>query len=420
MGTLHDADRGGFIFAPEVGLHENVHELDFSSLYPNIICTRNVSPDVIRCDCHSDRDDVPGLGYSICDDRGYLVDVLQPIIDARDEIKAAIRREKERDDPDEDRLAELEGRSGALKWILVACFGYQGFSNAKFGRIECHEAINAFAREILLTAKQRLEAGGWRVVHGIVDSIWVIPDPDVDDDGREDLDPLATVDDDGREDLDPLATEITECVEIRLEHEGHYDWVAFVPQRESDAGALTKYFGKVAGDDDFKIRGIEARQRSTPPFIEDVQRDCLERLDATRSPDAVLDCLQNAIKRLHAGTVPVEQLVERNRVSKPLEGYTQSTQNVSALKRARKQGLAIHPGQDIEYAVVDDEKSSRERVALAHEEVDSYDASYYEIQLVRAVESVLSPLGWDRTEIQREIAETREMNLAAFTEVETT
>jgi len=55
MGTLHDADRGGFIFAPEVGLHENVHELDFSSLYPNIICTRNVSPDVIRCDCQRPR-----------------------------------------------------------------------------------------------------------------------------------------------------------------------------------------------------------------------------------------------------------------------------------------------------------------------------------------------------------------------------
>ena len=67
MGTLYDADRGGFIFAPEVGVHEDIHELDFSSLYPNIICTRNVSPDVIRCDCHSDRDDVPGLGYSICD-----------------------------------------------------------------------------------------------------------------------------------------------------------------------------------------------------------------------------------------------------------------------------------------------------------------------------------------------------------------
>ena len=55
---------------------------------------------------------------------------------------------------------------------------------------------------------------------------------------------------------------------------------------------------------------------------------------------------------------------------------------------------------------------------MAHEKVESYDASYYETQLVRAVESVLSPMGWDRTEIQREIAETRETNLAAFTEIE--
>ena len=401
MGTLHDADRGGFIFAPEVGLHENVHELDFSSLYPNIICTRNVSPDVIRCDCHSDREDVPELGYSICDTRGYLVDVLQPIIDARDEIKTAIHRENQRDNPDEDRLAELEGRSDALKWILVACFGYQGFSNAKFGRIECHEAINAFAREILLEAKERLEANGWRVVHGIVDSIWVTPDPDVDDDEREAL--------------ETVATNITEAVEIRLEHEAHYDWVAFVPQRESDAGALTKYFGKVAGADEFKIRGLEARQRSTPPFIEAVQRDCLDRLADTRSPDAVLRRLERAIEALHNGEVAVDRLVKRNRVSKPLEGYTQNTQNVAALKRARDQGVDVHPGMDIEYVVVDDEKSSRDRVALAHETIESYDASYYETELLRAVESVLSPLGWDRTEIRRSIVGVRETDLSAFT-----
>ena len=66
---------------------------------------------------------------------------------------------------------------------------------------------------------------------------------------------------------------------------------------------------------------------------------------------------------------------------------------MAALKRIRDQGLAVHPSQDIEY-VVDDETSSRDRVALAHEEVKTYDPSYYEPQLVRAVESVLSPLGW--------------------------
>ena len=131
MRTLHAADRGGFIFAPDPGFHETVYELDFSSLYPNIICTHNISPDVIRCDCHADRSDVPELGYAVCDRRGYLVDVLEPLIADRDAIKAEIAALRAADDADSDQLAELEGRSSALKWILVACFGYQGFNNAK-------------------------------------------------------------------------------------------------------------------------------------------------------------------------------------------------------------------------------------------------------------------------------------------------
>src|SRR6056297_3198316 len=159
---------------------------------------------------------------------------------------------------------------------------------------------------------------------------------------------------------------------------------------------------------------IEAQQRSTPLFVEDVQRECLDRLDETRSPEAVLGYLERAIAELYAGDVAVDQLVERNRVSKPLEGYTQNTQNVAALKRARDQDFAVHPGQDIEYVVVDDEKTSRERVALAHEEIESYDASYYETQLIRAVESVLSPLGWDRSEIRCELSAEKDVVLSSF------
>lgn len=41
-----------------------------------------------------------------------------------------------------------------------------------------------------------------------------------------------------------------------------------------------------------------------------------------------------------------------------------------------------------------DEKTSRERVALAHEEIEIYDASYYETKLVQAVERTL-PFDWN-------------------------
>jgi len=64
--------------------------------------------------------------------------------------------------------------------------------------------------------------------------------------------------------------------------------------------------------------------------------------------------------------------------------------------------------------VIDDKKNSRERVALVHEEIESYDPSYYETQLVRAVESVLSPIGWDRTEIRRELTETQVAELTTY------
>jgi DNA polymerase I len=87
---------------------------------------------------------------------------------------------------------------------------------------------------------------------------------------------------------------------------------------------------------------------------------------------------------------------------------------VAALERASDQDLAVHPGQDIEYVVVDDQKSSRERVALAHESTDTYDSSYYETVLIRAVESVLSPIGWDRATIKQALAGTRNAEVTSY------
>jgi DNA polymerase I len=390
MRQLHDADRGGFTFSPAVGVHESVHELDFSSLYPNIICTRNVSPETIRCDCH-DRADVPGLGYSICDERGYLPDVLRPIVDDRDAIKAEIERVD-----DSERVSALKGQSEALKWILVSCFGYQGFSNAKFGRIECHEAINAFAREILLDAKGQLEDAGWRVVHGIVDSLWVTPR-----EGHQQR-PLADV-----------AETVTRQTGIRLEYEGEYEWLAFVPLRDSESGALTKYFGKRT-DGGYKYRGIECRQRSTPAFVADCQRALIETFDDARAPEPVCAELSRWIERLEGGAVDPTALEVTKRASKRLGEYAQSTQTTAALQRSTDRGRESFAGTDVSYVVVDDTKSGRERVRLPSEDCSSYDAEFYRDQLVSAAESVLSPVGWRAEKIREDLADRTDLSLAHF------
>jgi len=391
VDTLHAADRGGFTFAPDVGVHTDVVELDFASLYPNIMCEFNISPETLNCDCHHG-DDVPGLDYTICDSRGFIPEVLRPLIDDREEVKERIQ---EADDPDE--IERLEAQSDALKWILVSCFGYQGYRNAKFGRIECHEAINAYAREILLDAKESFEQGGWEIVHGIIDSIWIRPRPDEEQIPAEDI-----------------AARITSEVGIELEYEAEYDWIMFVPQRRKDTGALTKYFGSVADSDEFKYRGIECRQRSTPAFIEDAQRGLIQAYDAHRTPEAVCDVLQGYIETLEEQAVPPEELVITKRCSKPLDSYHQYTQTVAALERYRESGIPRNPGQDVEYIVVDDSKESLDRVRLPHESVSEYDSDFYERLLIRAAESILSPLEWDRLDIRRYLASDTPTTLAKF------
>ncbi len=89
-------------------------------------------------------------------------------------------------------------------------------------------------------------------------------------------------------------------MEIRLEHEAHYDWIAFVPLCDSDAGALTKYFGKIAGEDEYKYRGIECRQRSTPSYIDDAQKALIR---AGNTGDPTYDKGFTTLKQKILGTI---------------------------------------------------------------------------------------------------------------------
>ena len=45
------ADRGGLYLDSKPGIYTDVIELDFASLFPSIIATRNISPETLNCAC---------------------------------------------------------------------------------------------------------------------------------------------------------------------------------------------------------------------------------------------------------------------------------------------------------------------------------------------------------------------------------
>jgi DNA polymerase-2 len=145
---LLTVDKGGLTFQPKVGAFESVAEIDYASMYPSLMVTRNISPETVLCSC-CDNQVVPEAGYNICTKRRGLIPLtLAPLVERRRQLKELMRSAE-----DERTRAIYDARRTAIKWMLVSCFGYMGFRNAKFGRIEAHEAVTAFGRETLLSAK---------------------------------------------------------------------------------------------------------------------------------------------------------------------------------------------------------------------------------------------------------------------------
>jgi len=102
---------------------------------------------------------------------------------------------------------------------------------------------------------------------------------------------------------------------------------------------------------------------------------------------------------LRAGRVESDELAIRNRVTKTPADYGHETRNVAALRRSKDEVGGISPGEDVEYVVVDDEKRSRDRVALDTEDPDEYDTTLYVELTVRAVAGVLGTFGYSEKDV---------------------
>ena len=81
---LLQGDRGGLILEPKIGIHENVGEVDFVSLFGNIMLKKNISAETINCTCcYDSRIKVPELGYRICKRRGIVPESLEMLLEKR-------------------------------------------------------------------------------------------------------------------------------------------------------------------------------------------------------------------------------------------------------------------------------------------------------------------------------------------------
>lgn len=362
LAELIRADHGGLIYQPIIGLHGNVAQIDFSSMYPAIMVKHNISPETVGVE------NAP---------EGLIPKTLRPLLAKRLMLKNILLDLDSRD----CRVEILKARAAALKWLLVVCFGYLGYKNARFGKIESHEAVTAMSRELMLQAKEVAEDLGFTVLHIYVDCLFV---------QQEGFHRPS--------DFTPLMNAIEEKTEIPIALEGVFKWVAFLAsKRDARVPVPNQYFGAFQ-DGTLKYRGIELRRRDTTTWVRKIQLRALEVLAsantphefANRVPD-VMALVERAKRDLRIGRVPLDELIVRQRLSRTIEAYKTPSPAAHAALQLREHGRQFAPGQSLEFVFA--RNASGVHAWELNDALDSgkLDTKRYYRLLDRAMWTILAP-----------------------------
>ena len=442
------ADKGGLVFQPKLGIFEDVAEIDFASMYPTLMALHNLSAETVLCGC-CDNHRVPEAGYTICEKKeGIVPKVLRPLLARRAWLKkmakelecgrwsveGGMRKENEmecgvrnaeygkslispsplggegrgegegqgRKEDEKDcgmtkeemkKKKESYGRrQTALKWMLVTSFGYLGYRNARFGRIEAHEAVTAFGRETLLQAKEICEEEGFEVLHGITDSLWIRKKP-----LRE-------------EDVLALCRKISEATGMTMNLEGVYQWMAFLPSKGNpESPVANRYFG-LFKNGKIKARGLSSRRSDMPRLIQEAQLRMLEVLAEAKDTNdyrskipRILDLLLEYSLVLKDGQAKMEHLAIARTISQEPNAYKVDSPIALAAQQLEDFGIPIHPGEKVSYVIKNSkskDKAERVRSFPLVGPDDTYDVKKYLEMLFKATEELLIHFGYDWKRLQ--------------------
>jgi DNA polymerase, archaea type len=198
-----------------------------------------------------------------------------------------------------------------------------------------------------LHAAKIAERCEYRVLHGIVDSIWIKKKKDGNYNNVDYLE---------------LKESIEQQTGFKISFEGTYKWIAFIHSKANDILPVpNRYFGAFE-DGNLKIRGIEARRHDTPIFFSRCQNEILEVMAAGGNTinevkallPKVNDIFQKYAAALEERRIPIEELVFTKRLSKNSNEYqNRDTLENSVLHFLKSEGKYLKAGEILKYIIAD-------------------------------------------------------------------
>ena len=154
------------------------------------------------------------------------------------------------------------------------------------------------------------------------------------------------------------------------------------------------------------MRGIETRRHDTPLFVSKTQLELLQLLATVPSAEKLPDILPKVrrllwekIQAVREHHIPLHELIVRQTLSRASDQYRGSSSVAEAIQQLEAAGKSLRPGQTVRFIYT----LGRPRVHAwdlpSLLDTRSFDTHRYMELLLRAVETVLTPLGFSRKEL---------------------
>lgn len=320
---VYERYQGAIVLAPRAGLHENVIALDFASMYPNLMILYNLSPDTLVSPTEDCADSscwtIEGLGFRFRKTPpGLYRSALTSLIATRNEIRREIQSETLSDS--ERQILQQQER--AVKVITNACYGYAGWTGARWYAREVAESAAALGRKSITQVIDHCNETGLRVIYADTDSVFVKHD---------------------EAKVDSLLRWVSQNLHMEIRPDKDYKRVLFTEAKKRYAGILT--------DNTLDIVGMEVVRSDWSEIARKVQEKVIELVLRDGSPGNAKEYALNAIDELRRGETAVRDLIIWKSLTKPIEEYKVKAPHVQVAKEYLKLGRELMPGDKIGYVI---------------------------------------------------------------------
>jgi DNA polymerase-2 len=201
-------------------------------------------------------------------------------------------------------------------------------------------------------------------------------------------------------DFQPLLEEILDRTGLPTSLDGIYRWIAFLSSRpDPRVPVANRYFG-LFQNGSWKVRGIELRRDDTSKWVKRVQQEMLDLLGkapgAGELPDQlpkIHALLQARLIELRRGTIPLQELLVSQKISRTLAEYRVPSPAARAAAQLAAIGKELTPGQRVRFLYTRGTPGVFAWDREDRPDPDSIDVDRYAELLCRAAYTILQPLG---------------------------